>query len=196
MAEWKKIIRKLNTHHWTPRIRNTSILIIDMQEYFRTILRPILDNILPLLQAAKEREISVFFTRHQHRLPEEPGMLGKWWADLILKDTPEANLLPELGPISEEKVIIKNTYSAFYKTVLDKKLKQGGIKDLVIGGVMTNLCCETTAREAFVRGYRVFFLADGTSTVNEDFHLATLKNLSYGFATLLTCQQLRRFIQR
>lgn len=51
---------------------------------------------------------------------------------------------------------------------------------------MTNLCCETTAKDAFVRDCRVFFLADGTSTVDEDFQLATLKNLAYGFATLMS----------
>jgi isochorismate hydrolase len=54
---------------------------------------------------------------------------------------------------------------------------------------MTNLCCETTARDAFVRNFRVFFLVDGTSTVSEDFHISTLKNLGYGFATLLSCAQ-------
>ena len=60
---------------------------------------------------------------------------------------------------------------------------------------MTNLCCETSARDAFVRDFRVFFLVDGASTVNEDFHLATLMNLGYGFATLLSCDQFIRTIK-
>jgi isochorismate hydrolase len=55
---------------------------------------------------------------------------------------------------------------------------------------MTNLCCETTARDAFMRDYRVFFLIDGTATGKDDHQLATLKNLGFGFATLMTCDEL------
>jgi len=54
---------------------------------------------------------------------------------------------------------------------------------------MTNLCCETTARDAFMRDYRVFFLIDGTATGRSELHLATLKNLGFGFAYLLTCDE-------
>jgi isochorismate hydrolase len=55
---------------------------------------------------------------------------------------------------------------------------------------MTNLCCETTARDAFVRDFRVFFLADGTATANHDLHLSSLKNLAFGFATITTFGEL------
>ena len=47
---------------------------------------------------------------------------------------------------------------------------------------MTNLCCESTARDAFFRDFRVFFPLDATGAVNEEFHLSTLINLAYGFA--------------
>ncbi len=47
---------------------------------------------------------------------------------------------------------------------------------------MTHLCCETTARSAFVRGFEVFFTIDGTATYNKEFHFATLHNLAHGFA--------------
>ena len=55
---------------------------------------------------------------------------------------------------------------------------------------MTNLCCETTARDAFMRDYRIFFMIDGTATRRDDLHLATLKNLGFCFATLLTRDEL------
>ena len=51
---------------------------------------------------------------------------------------------------------------------------------------MTNLCCETTAREAFVRDSWVFYLADGNSTTDPDLHIATLRNLAFGFAYIKT----------
>jgi isochorismate hydrolase len=60
---------------------------------------------------------------------------------------------------------------------------------------MTNLCCETTAGDAFMRDYRVFFLIDGTATGKEDHQLATLKNLGFGFATLLTCEELIQYLK-
>jgi isochorismate hydrolase len=91
---------------------------------------------------------------------------------------------------SKDIVLPKKRYSAFYETDLEKILRSKGIQDLIISGVMTNLCCETTARDAFMRDYRVFFLIDGTSTGKDDHHLATLKNLGFGFAYLITCDEL------
>jgi isochorismate hydrolase len=73
---------------------------------------------------------------------------------------------------------------------LDTTLRSKGVRDVIISGVMTNLCCETTARDAFMRGYRIFFLIDGTATGRSEHHLATLKNLGFGFAYLITCDEL------
>ena len=51
---------------------------------------------------------------------------------------------------------------------------------------MTNLCCESTARDAYYRDYRVFFPADGTGSVSEEMHVASLLNLAFGFACVTT----------
>jgi nicotinamidase-related amidase len=188
-------IQRLNTHNWTPKKGKTGILLIDLQEYFRGIILPVLSNVKNIIKTAREKHMPLFFTQHGHESAEESGMLGQWWSDLIIKGSDEARLLPELGVSPGDTVIPKTTYSAFHNTGLEEQLKEHSIQDLVIGGVMTNLCCETTARDAFVRDYRVFFLADGTSTVSEDFHMATLKNLSYGFATLLSCNGLINIVK-
>lgn len=108
-------------------------------------------------------------------------MLARWWGDLIIYGTDEWEQIKELSPKSAEPIIDKTRYSAFYGTNLDEWLHQNAIEDLIITGVLTNCCCETTARDAFVRDYRVFFVADGTATVNEELHLASLKNLVFGF---------------
>ena len=55
-----------------------------------------------------------------------------------------------------------------------------------MSGIMTNLCCESTARDAYYRDYRVFFPADATGSVTEEMHLASLLNLAYGFAQVTT----------
>lgn len=84
----------------------------------------------------------------------------------------------------------KHTYSAFYDTDLDSYLKQREKTEVIITGVMTNCCCETTAREAFIRGYRVFFSTDATATTNEDLHTCSLKTLAFGFAYLVDIDSL------
>ena len=94
--------------------------------------------------------------------------------------------------IGKDMVVEKNTYSAFRKTGLEEKLVEMGVKEVIVTGVMTNLCCETTAREAFVRGFRVFFSTDATATSDDDLHEATLKNMAYGFAYLVDCHRLKQ----
>lgn len=189
MENIEDVIRQFNTHDWSPEEGRTAVLLIDLQEYFREIIDPILENILGLISIVREKNIPLFFTQHGHQPGKDHGMLGQWWADLIIEGSQDARLLPELNAGKKDHVIPKSTYSAFHKTILEEKLKDWGISDLVIGGVMTNLCCETTVRDAFVRDFRVFFLADGSSTITQDFHLASLRNLGYGFAALMSCDQ-------
>jgi nicotinamidase-related amidase len=82
--------------------------------------------------------------------------------------------------------VLKHRYSAFYATDLETVLRCLEVEDLVVTGVMTNLCCESTARDAYYRDYRVFVPADGTGTVDEEMHLASLLNLAFGFAWVTT----------
>ncbi len=194
MSKWDEIARSLNTHEWRPEKERTAILFIDCQEYFRSLISPILENIKYVIEAAHRTEFPLFLTQHGHNPNEKLSLLGDWWPDIIIEDSESFQLLPELGVRPGDTVIKKDRYSAFHKTDLENTLRAQNITDLIIGGVMTNLCCETTARDAFVRDFRVFFLVDGTSTAKTDFHLATLKNLSYGFATLMTCAQAVSFI--
>ncbi len=93
-------------------------------------------------------------------------------------------------------MVIKSQYDAFYKTNLLQLLKKDKVKQLVITGVMTNLCCETTARSAFIRGLEVFFVVDATATQNELMHRATVINLSYGFAVPVLSKDLIKQLRK
>jgi nicotinamidase-related amidase len=93
-----------------------------------------------------------------------------------------------LAPAPSEKVIFKHRYSAFYNTDLETVLRCLRVEDVVVSGIMTNMCCESTARDAYYRDYRVFFLADGTGSVCEEMHLASLLNLAFGFAYVTTSE--------
>jgi len=171
-----------------PDPERAALLLIDMQEYFRGIAAPVLPALQRLLGAWREFAAPVVYTQHGHEDPaNDGGMLFEWWDDHILVNSPEWDLLPEIGPAEGDPVFAKKRYSAFHGTGLEDHLRERGVRELVIAGVMTNLCCETTARDAFVRDFRVFFLTDGTATADRAMHEASLRNLAYGFATLLKC---------
>lgn len=164
-----------------------------MQNYFSSMATPILPNLNTTISLCRRASIPVIFTRHRHKSPADYGMLDEWWSgDLILDGTPESELIPALDRKGDvDAVVEKNTYSAFRNTGLEEKLVEMGVEEVIVTGVMTNLCCETTAREAFVRGFRVFFSTDATATSDEELHVATLKNMAYGFAYLVDCQRLK-----
>ncbi len=122
----------------------------------------------------------MIFTRHINNL-KNVGNMKKWWKDLI-KGNSRYSKIHKAIDTSQGIIIKKSRYDAFYKTELEKILKTKRVKQVVITGVMTNLCCETTARSAFMRGFDVFFVIDGTATYNYKFHLSTILNLSHGFA--------------
>jgi isochorismate hydrolase len=171
--------------------QHCALLAIDMQNYFHRIAQPVLKNILKVIQTCRLKNIPVIFTQHGHADPDsDGGILGEWWGELIVSGTEDWKFLPEMKTEPNDTILPKKRYSAFFATDLDEILRSRRIRDLIISGVMTNLCCETTARDAFMKDYRIFFLIDGTATRRSDLHLATLKNLGFGFAYLLTCGEL------
>ncbi|CAN4087520.1 unnamed protein product [Withania somnifera] len=183
---------KYETRTRKPDPKSAILLVIDMQNYFSSISNPILPAINTTINLCRRNSVPVIFTRHRHKSPDDYGMLYEWWnGDIIRDGTVEAELIPELDRRDGDLVIGKHTYSAFRDTNLEEKLLEIGIKEVIITGVMTNLCCETTAREAFVRGFRVFFSTDATATSSAELHDATLKNLAYGFTYFVDCKSIQ-----
>nr|ADR83703.1 nicotinamidase [Nicotiana tabacum] len=154
--------------------------------------KPILPAINTTIDLCRQASMPVIFTRHRHKSPDDYGMLYEWLnGDVIRDGTIEAELIPELNRRDADLVVEKHTYSAFRDTSLEENLLEMGITEVIVSGVMTNLCCETTAREAFVRGFRVFFSTDATATSSAELHDATLKNLAYGFTYLVDCKRIQ-----
>jgi isochorismate hydrolase len=89
------------------------------------------------------------------------------------------------GMNGDIKVIIKHQYDAFYQTDLEEYLRSKNVEQVIVSGLLANLCCETTARSAFVRGFEVFFPIDATAAYNREFHLSTFRNLGFGFCPLI-----------
>ncbi|KAJ6706658.1 NICOTINAMIDASE 2-RELATED [Salix purpurea] len=185
--------KKYETRCRNPDPKTSLLLVIDVQNYFSSMVNPILPRLLTTIDLCRRSSIPVLFTRHNHKSPSDYGMLGEWWDnDLVFDGTVEAELMPDIRRLAgQNEVVEKSTYSAFENTGLQERLVEMGVKEVIVTGVMTNLCCETTAREAFVKGFRVFFSTDATATSDLELHEATLKNLAYGFAYLVDCDRLQ-----
>ena len=174
-------IARYNVRKSTPMPDKTALLVIDMQKYFGSIAKPILEKVISLIAVCRKRGIKVLYTRHGHRRKNDGSMLSKWWGELIMYGSEEWKLIDGLDAASED-IIDKNRYNTFHETDLDQRLQNAGIEDIIISGVMTNCCVETTARSAFDHDYGVFVVANACAAANDELHMATLKNLAYGFA--------------
>jgi len=192
---WLEKIAPFNQHQMQLRKEKAALLVVDMQRYFLDPASPTFTcgglAILPMLKrligAFREASRPVIYTRHVHHPNRlDAGIMEWWWQGMCLEGSPESEVQSDIAPMSNEKVILKHRYSAFYNTDLETVLRCLKIEDLVISGIMTNMCCESTARDAYYRDYRVFFLADGTGSINEEMHMASLLNLSFGFAFVTT----------
>ena len=178
--------------------KNTCLLILDMQEYFLNeeshafipSAKAIINNINQIKSQFIKHNQLVIFTRHINN-DENAQMMKNWWKELITIDNSLSDIDNQilenyeftLDNVIKKKILIleKSQYDVFYKTNLDIILKINKVEQIIITGVMTHLCCETTARSAFIHGYNVIFPVDATATYNEEFHKASFMNLSHGF---------------
>ncbi len=173
------------------RPRDAALLVLDMQGYFLVPASHAFIPSAPAIVHGISRLVDIFFSRArpviftQHsNTPADAGMMSVWWKDLLTPQGEYYRVIPVFD-LTRGQLIQKCQYDAFYQTDLEPVLHKEGIKQLVICGVMTHLCCETTARSAFMRGFEVFFPVDGTATYNLELHQASLLNLAHGFATVV-----------
>lgn len=101
----------------------------------------------------------------------------------------EHEILDELKPVAGEHVLRKTTVGAFASTAIDSLLRSLRVDQLYLVGVSTNMCVETTAREAADRGYQVTLVEDGCATTFEDLHQVTLRNFQRLFGRVASADQ-------
>lgn len=182
-------------------VSRSALVIIDMQRDFLepggfgaalgndvSLLKAAVEPIGNVLKAARETGMLVIHTREGHRpdladappLKVErgdpktrigaPGPMGR----ILVRGEPGHDIIPELYPIAGEPVIDKPGKGAFYQTDLELMLKNRGIETLMVCGVTTEVCVNTTIREANDRGFRCIALSDGCASYFPDFHIAGL----------------------
>ena len=177
-------------------IERAALLILDMQAFFLDERShafvpdapAIVSRLAGLARRFGAAGRPIIMTRHSNT-PEDAGMMKEWWGHLLEPGSSEAALEPILEALSPV-IVAKTQYDAFYETDLENILRASGTEQVVVTGVMTHLCVETTARVAFARGFAVFLPADGTATYNKELHAASLLNLSHGTAAITLCSRL------
>ncbi len=96
-----------------------------------------------------------------------------------------------IKPLPDEVIVTKHRYGAFESSDLDLVLRSRGIRTVIMTGVATNVCVETTARQAFLRDYYVVFVNDCTATYDQADHDATLRNIDAFFGEVASADALR-----
>jgi nicotinamidase-related amidase len=183
-------------------LASTALVIIDMQRDFMepggfgetlgndvSRLGPAVKPIANVLARARETGMLVIHTREGH-LPDlsdappakvergvpslrigDPGPMGR----ILIRGEPGHDIIPQLYPLDSEVVIDKPGKGAFYATELSEVLQKYGIENLLVCGVTTEVCVNTTVREANDRGYRCVVISDGCASYFPEFHDMGLK---------------------
>ncbi|BET41538.1 MULTISPECIES: cysteine hydrolase family protein [Atlantibacter] len=179
----------------------TALVMIDMQRDFVephgfgealgndvSLLRRAIEPCTRLLEAARQAGLLIVHTREGHRADlsncpaakltrggktfiGQQGSMGR----ILIQGEPGHDIIPELYPLSGEPIIDKPGKGAFYATDLHLILQARGIKSLIICGVTTEVCVQTTAREANDRGYEVLIPEDCCASYFPEFHRAALE---------------------
>lgn len=138
---------------------HTALLIIDMQvgaaqwktpPFYR--MDELIGRLKTVIGKAREKAVPVYYAQHHNP------------AGFATYGSPEWQLIPEVGPQAGDVVIHKSTPDVFLNTTLHEQLQGRGIEHLVIGGIQTADCIDTSCRRAFSLGYKVILLEDGHTT--------------------------------
>jgi ureidoacrylate peracid hydrolase len=185
--------------------QDTALIVVDMQRAFFdnddslgrsgidvTPLRDAIPGTVALVKAAREAGVPVIFTRYVYM----PGMVdfgpvrGAKAAERVADSslahgTDEIELIPELEARPDEIVIDKSRPSAFYGTRLEPVLTGLGIRNVVICGVTTNICVETTARDAGQRDYGTFVVRDAVAEFTPERNHYALFGIAWSFGDVV-----------
>jgi ureidoacrylate peracid hydrolase len=197
--------RKLDPKH-------TALIVVDVQNDFcasggmmdsegldLTAVQAMADRLPSLIEAARRAGVLVVFVRNVYSTEGNIYLSDAWLEQasrrrgdsytkrpVCAEGSWEGDFYGSVRPEASDPVITKHRFSAFHNTDLETVLRSHGIRTLVMSGVASNVCVETTAREAFVRDYYVVFLRDGTATYFEADHQATLRVIDRFFGQVVS----------
>lgn len=173
-----------------------------MQNFFTSMTSTCLPNILRLIDHFHSCSRPIIFTQHGHTdveltSPIKNQLVKRWGVEGSIRiGTPDWQLMPEIVAAQKKTsgVVLKgkNTYDSFINTDLAETLEKMNTERVVITGVMTDCCCDTTGRSAFNRGYDAWIVNDATGSANRRQHEAGLQAFGYAFGPVLSTAEVMR----
>lgn len=189
----------------------SALVVIDMQN---TFLRPgapvevpkgrdIVSNINRLSAALRELGVQVIWVTHANSSPggksDWSGFFDNFVADEVRSKTiaglePGAEgqqIWPELEVAPTDAKIFKNRYSALISgaSSLERQLRSQGVDTIMIAGTKTNVCCESTARDAMMLDFKTVMLSDCCAALSDEEHRATLETFIQQFGDVMTADE-------
>lgn len=208
---------QMDTLKWEGRVvcpdpGRIGLIVVDMQNFFLdpsgmnlANAREVVPHINEIAIAVRRAGGTVVFLRHTFT-PSGPQAMPAWQltdpqravqlAASLSEGTQGHQIWSEINVQPQDLLVNKYRPSAFIanSSALDGALRARNIDTLIVTGTMTNVCCESTARDAQMMNYRVIFVADATATANDDLHNATLLNLQYYFADVVVTEEVLRLL--
>ncbi len=172
----------------------TALLVIDMINDFVTgkfeneRAKEIIPNINRLSESARSSDIPLIFICDTHEKGDPEFSV---WDRHAVAGTEGSEIVPELEVKDKDYKLEKSKYSAFFDTELDSLLKELGVDKLVLTGVLTHICIQHTAADAFYRGYEVIIPEDAVEDVSDDLHDDSIDFMKENYnAKLKDCEEL------
>jgi nicotinamidase-related amidase len=177
-AAWERIEPGSMTYY-NRRLTGTTVPTIErLLPFFR-------DNAMPVIYLVigspyrDLRDCPPRFREWARNLEQRAGIEDLWWSG-----NPDFRILEELAPREDETIVRKTTNGAFNSSCLDQTLQSMGVENLVITGVVTSACVETTARDAADRGYHSVLVDHGTADYDPEMHDATLRAFEFNLGRI------------
>lgn len=182
---------------------NTALLIIDMQNVFESMVTSAISEIEDLHTFFEMSMQSIIFTQHGHSddeliAPYTNQLVKRWGPDgSIRKGSQHWELLPVMQKlVRDHPVVDKNTYDSFINSNLSALLEERHIARVIVCGVMTDCCCDTTARSAFNRGYETWLVSDACGSASQRQHEAGLSGFEFACDNVMTTAEAIERLQR
>jgi len=203
---WKDAIYPYNVQvkegkvHLNPQ--KTALVVVALQQFFTDapsnhMAVKIIPVVNKMIRAARTAGMPVIFLQQGARTDaEKQNELKRWWGKALAPGEVGYDLDPSLSRLPGDPVVVFPHYSGFVDTDLRKMLQDSGTEDLVIMGAVTNIQVESTARDAFTFGYRVFIPVDTTVAPERSLIFSSLRNMAFGFAYIFESEALIKEIEK
>ncbi|MET0503231.1 MAG: isochorismatase family cysteine hydrolase [Candidatus Binatia bacterium] len=152
-------------------------------------------NLVGLIDEARRAGLTIVYVRTTHsEWTDTPSWIyrstQKSGLNTCREGTWGAEFYAGIAPLPSERVVIKHRYSAFINTDLNTVLKARNIQSVLVCGVATNVCVETTARDAYIYDYYVTMIDDCSAAYEAKLHLGTLENIRRHFGLVASSSEI------